>query len=147
MQSYIRGVRGYGRDINLFLLYNLLSNVGIGVFQLLFNLYLIQLDYDESFIGQFQSISTLSMAGIALSIGVLVNRFGVWRTVTVGLVFFLVTSVLASIITNQFALLVMAGLSGAGTAFLFVPTMPLIVELTNRQERHGVAAPAFSRRW
>lgn len=144
MQSYIRGVRGYGRDIKLFLLYNLLSNVGIGVFQLLFNLYLIQLDYDESFIGQFQSISTLSMAGVALSIGVLVNRFGVWRTVTVGLVFFLITSVLASIITNQFALLVMAGLSGAGTAFLFVPTMPFIVELTSRHERHGVAALAFS---
>ena len=144
MQSYIVGVRGYGRDIKLFLLYNLLSNVGIGVFQLLYNLYLIELDYDESFIGQFQSISTLSMAGVALSIGVLVNRFGVWRTVTSGLVFFLVTSVLASIITDQFALLVMAGLSGAGTAFLFVPTMPFIVELTNRHERHGVAALAFS---
>ncbi|MEX2315218.1 MAG: MFS transporter [Thermomicrobiales bacterium] len=144
MQSYFRGVRGYGRDIKLFLLYNLLSNVGIGVFQLLFNLYLIQLGYDEAFIGQFQSISTLSMAGVALSIGVLVNRFGVWRTVMAGLVFFLVTSVLASIITNQFALLVMAGLSGAGTAFLFVPTMPFIVELTGRHERHGVAALAFS---
>ncbi len=144
MQSYIRGVRGYGRDIKLFLLYNLLSNVGIGVFQLLFNLYLIQLNYNESFIGQFQSISTLSMAGVALSIGVLVNRFGVWKTVTAGLIFFLITSILASIITNQFALLVMAGLSGAGTAFLFVPTMPFIVELTGRQERHGVAALAFS---
>lgn len=144
MQSYIRGVRGYGRDIKLFLLYNLLSNVGIGVFQLLYNLYLIQLDYDEAFIGQFQSISTLSMAGVALSIGVLVNRFGVWRTVSSGLLFFLVTSVLASVITNQWALLVMAGLSGAGTAFLFVPTMPFIVELTGRQERHGVAALAFS---
>jgi MFS family permease len=144
VQSYIRGVQGYGRDIKLFLLYNLLSNIGIGVFQLLFNLYLIELDYNESFIGQFQSISTLSMAGVALSIGLLVNRFGVWRTVTTGLVFFLVTSVLASIITDQLALLVMAGLSGAGTAFLFVPTMPFIVELTGRHERHGVAALAFS---
>ena len=144
MQSYIRGVRGYGRDVKLFLLYNLLSNVGIGVFQLLFNLYLIELGYDESFIGEFQSISTLSMAAVALSIGVLVNRFGVWKTVTSGLVFFLITSVLASIITNQAALLVMAALSGAGTAFLFVPTMPFIVELTGRHERHGVAALAFS---
>lgn len=144
MRSYIRGVKGYGRDIKLFLLYNLLSNVGIGVFQLLFNLYLIELGYDESFIGEFQSVSTLSMAAIALSIGVLVNRFGVWRTVSSGLVFFLITSVLASIITNQFALLVMAGLSGSGTAFLFVPTMPFIVELTGRHERHGVAALAFS---
>jgi len=144
VQSYVRSVRGYGRDIKLYLLYSLISNVGIGVFQLLYNLYLIELDYDESFIGQFQSISTLSMAAIALSIGPMVNRLGVWKTVTGGLVFFLVTSVLASVITNQFALLLMAGLSGAGTAFLFVPTMPFIVELTTRHERHGVAALAFS---
>ena len=144
MRGYFGGVQAYSRDIKLFLLYNLLSNVGIGVFQLLFNLYLIQLGYDESYIGQFQSISTLSMAGVAISIGLLVNRFGVWRSVTSGLVFFLITSLLASIVTNQYLLLVMAGLSGAGTAFLFVPTMPFIVELTQRQERHGVAALAFS---
>ena len=31
---------------------------------------------------------------------------------------------------------------GIPTAFLFVPTMPFIVELTQRQERHGVAAAA-----
>jgi MFS family permease len=84
------------------------------------------------------------MAIIALSVGVLINRSGVWRTVTVGLVIFIATSVLACLVTQPGLLLVIGGLSGAGTAFLFVPTMPFIVDLTGRRERHAVAALAFS---
>jgi MFS family permease len=142
--SFFRGIRSYSRDIKLFLLYSLIANVGIGVFMLIFNLYLIQLGLAEDFIGRFNAFSTLAMGGIALSIGFLVNRFGVWLTVTVGLVIFVITSILACIITNPPLLLVMGALSGAGTAFLFVPTMPFIVELTSARQRHGVAALAFS---
>jgi MFS family permease len=142
--SFIGGIRAYSRDIKLFLLYSLIANVGVGVFTLIFNLYLVQLGLREDFIGRFNSVSTLAMAGIALSIGFLVNRYGVWATVSGGLLVFVVTSILACIITNPWLLLVMGALSGAGTAFLFVPTMPFIVELTRPQERHNVAALAFS---
>ncbi|HUG14894.1 MAG TPA: MFS transporter, partial [Thermomicrobiales bacterium] len=142
--SFFRGIQSYSRDIKLFLLYSLIANVGIGVFMLIFNLYLIQLDLAEDFIGRFNAFSTLAMGGVALSIGFLVNRFGVWLTVTVGLVLFIITSVLACVITNPPLLLLMGALSGAGTAFLFVPTMPFIVELTTPRERHSVAALAFS---
>lgn len=144
MGSYFRGIWSYSRDIKLFLLYSLIANVGIGVFMLIFNLYLIQLGLAEDFIGRFNAFSTLAMGGIALSIGFLVNRFGVWMTVTAGLGVFVVTSILACVITDPVLLLLMGAFSGAGTAFLFVPTMPFIVELTEARQRHGVAALAFS---
>lgn len=57
---------------------------------------------------------------------------------------FLVTSIMACFITDPLLLLGMGALSGAGNAFLFVPTMPFIVDLTEREERHGVAALALS---
>jgi predicted MFS family arabinose efflux permease len=142
--SYLRGIAGYNRDVKFFLLYNLLANVGIGVFMLLFNLYLRELDFREDFIGEFQAISTLAMAGVSITIGVLISRVGVWKSVFAGLILFLVTSVLASIVTDPLILRGFAALNGAGTAFLFVPTMPFIVDLTRRHERHGVAALAFS---
>lgn len=144
MRSYIRSVRNHRRDVKLFLLYSLASNVGIGVFMLLFNLYLVELGYREDYIGRFNAVNTLAMAVVALSIGWLINRFGIWRSVTAGLMLFLITSVLASFITDPLLLLGMGALSGAGNAFLFVPTMPFIVDLTEREERHGVAALAFS---
>lgn len=144
MKSFFRGVRDYSRDIKLFLIYSLIANVGVGVFMLIFNLYLIQLGFAEDFIGRFNAFSTLAMGGIALTVGYLINRFGVWLTVTVGLVVFVVTSVMACVITNPTMLLLMGALSGAGTAFLFVPTMPFIVELTTAHQRHSVAALTFS---
>lgn len=144
MGTYFSDFRGYRRDVKLFLLYNLASNIGIGVFTLLFNLYLVELGFREDYIGKFNAISTLAMAGVALSVGFLINRIGVWLAVTLGLVGFLVTSILACLVTQSTLLLAIAALSGAGTAFLFVPTMPFIVELTSRHERHGVAALAFS---
>ncbi|HUG14384.1 MAG TPA: hypothetical protein VMM78_05125, partial [Thermomicrobiales bacterium] len=100
MGSFFRGIQSYSRDIKLFLLYSLIANVGIGVFMLIFNLDLSQLGLAEDFIGRFNAFSTLAMGGVALSIGFLVNRFGVWLTVTVGLVLFIITSVLACVITN-----------------------------------------------
>ncbi len=144
MKSWLRGIAAYERDIKLFLAYSLFSNIGIGVFMLLLNLYLVELGYNESFIGAFQSANTLAMAVVSVSLGVLINRFGVWKVVTIGLVFFLITSALATVVTQRELLLVMAALSGAGTAFLFVPTMPFIVDLTNRRNRGNVAALAFS---
>ena len=38
--GYLRRQFNFSRDIRLFLLYNLLANVGWGVFALIFNLYL-----------------------------------------------------------------------------------------------------------
>lgn len=144
MGRYLRDVRGYQRDIRLFLLYNLAANVGIGVFTLLYNLYLTELGLREDFIGRFNSISTLAMAGVALSMGYLINSLGVWRCVTIGMGLFLVASFLTCVITDPNTLLVFSAFGGAATAFLFVPTMPFIVDLTRREERHGVAALAFS---
>jgi MFS family permease len=144
VRTYLRGIGAYSRDVKLFFAYNLASNIGIGVFTLLFNLYLVELGFREDYIGQFNAISTLAMGFVALAVGFLINRFGVWNTVSFGLVWFLVTSVLACVVTDEVLLLVVAALSGAGTAFLFVPTMPFIVDLTRQHERHGVAALAFS---
>ena len=144
MRSYIRDFAAYHRDIKLFLLYSLASNVGVGVIMLLYNLYLTTLGYREDFIGTFNSVNTLAMACVSLSMGFLINRFGIWRSVFVGLLVFVGTSLAVSIVTTQTLLLFFAVLSGAGTAFLFVPTMPFIVDLTSSRERHGVAALAFS---
>lgn len=144
MRRYLQDIKRYSPDIRLFLLYNLAANVGIGVFTLLYNLYLTELGLREDYIGRFNSISTLAMAGVALSMGYLINRLGVWLCVTVGMGLFIVTSLGLCFITDPNTLLVFAGLSGAATAFLFVPTMPFIVDLTTREDRHGVAALAFS---
>jgi MFS family permease len=144
MQAYIQGIRQYSGDIKLYLLFTLCSNVGIGIFQLIYNLYLLELGFREDFIGAFNAIHTAGVAIMSLAMGIALNRFGVWRVVTVGFGIFLTGNVLLTLITNSQALLALAILGGIGTAFLFVPVMPFIVEITRSAERHGVAALTFS---
>lgn len=144
MRSFIQRIQQYSRDIKLFLLFTLAANVGIGMFMLIFNLYLLELDLREDYIGAFNAIHTIGIAAMSLTMGAIINRLGVWRCVLYGFIFFLVSSVLLVTITHSVILLFLAVMGGIGTAFLFVPTMPFVVDLTRSSERHGVAALTFS---
>jgi MFS family permease len=144
MRSFIQRIQQYRRDVKLFLLFTLAANVGIGMFMLIFNLYLLELDLREDYIGAFNAVHTVGIAAMSLTMGMLINRLGVWRCVTIGFVFFLLSSVLLVTVTHPELLLGLAILGGVGTAFLFVPTMPFIVDLTRTSERQGVAALSFS---
>jgi MFS family permease len=144
MRTFVQRIQQYSRDIKLFLLFTLAANVGIGMFMLIFNLYLIELGLLEDYIGAFNAIHTVGIAGMSLTMGMLINKLGVWRCVALGFMFFLASSVLLVTVTQPEILLGLAIFGGVGTAFLFVPTMPLIVDLTRSTERHGVAALTFS---
>ncbi len=144
MHSFARRIRGYDRDIRLYLAYTLSANIAIGVFALVFNLYLIQLGYEEDFIGIFNAVQTLAMAATAALLGQFISRFGLWKTVAGGLIFYLVASVLLAIVTNNAGLLVLSALWGAGTSMVFTPVMPFIVELTRQRQRQEVAALTMS---
>jgi MFS family permease len=144
MRGYIRDLGKFQRDIRLYWAYTLFANVSIGVFMLVFNLYLIELGLREDFIGLFSFIQTLAMALTAFSMGKLVNRFGVWRLVTVGVATFLCSSVILTLITNEALLLLLAIFWGASNTFVFTTVMPFVVELTRTRERQQVSAVVVS---
>lgn len=144
MGSLIRRVRGYDRDIKLFFAYTLAANIAIGVFALIFNLYLLELGHEEDFIGLFNAVQTLAMAGTAVLLGRFIGKFGLWRVVAGGLVLYLLASALMASITSPVVLMILSALWGASTSMVFTPVMPFIVELTRRRQRQEVAALTMS---
>jgi MFS family permease len=134
----------FSRDVWLFLLYNLLANVGWGVFTLIFNLYLRELNLRENDMGAFSAIQTLAMAGGAVSMGVVLDRLGIWRSTFAGVSIFLVTSLGLAFAEQPSLILVLSAISGIGLAYLFTTTMPFIIAWTRRDERQFVSALAFS---
>ena len=82
MRAYWARLMECGRDIHLFLVFALLSYLGIGVFALIFNLYLVRLGYDEAFIGAFNAVYTLTMGFACLGLGFMINRFGNWACIS-----------------------------------------------------------------
>lgn len=144
MGGYLRRVRGFGRDVHLFLAFNLLANVGFGVFQVIFNLYLYDLHLREDFIGAFSAVQTLAMAGAALAMGTLLHRFGTWRCVTYGVSFYLATAFALAWSERPAILFALAAGSGVGQAFLFTTTMPCVIAWARRDHHQHAAAAAFA---
>jgi MFS family permease len=144
MNSYIRAIRILPRDVKLFILFNLLANIGFGVFQLVFNLYLVELDFREDYIGAFSSVQTVFMALAGLTLGWTIARFGIWTSLLSGVLLFFVTSYVVAVVTQPVVLLVLSAIFGFGLCYLFNFSMPFILEFCPPEERQRVAALTFS---
>lgn len=144
MHGYLRRIQGFGPDIKLFLVYNLLANIGYGVIELIFNLYLLELDLREDYIGEWRAVQTICMAAGAASVGTILNRFGTWRGIVGGFSLIIASSLALAFAEDPQVLLVLAGVYGASLAFLFSPLMPFILEWSAADQRQHVAAISFS---
>jgi MFS family permease len=144
MHGYLRRVQGFGPDLKLFLLYNLLANIGYGVIELIFNLYLLKLGLREDFIGEWRAVQTVCMAAGAATVGILLNRFGTWRGIVGGFSLLVLASLSLAFAEDPHLLLILAGFYGASLAFLFSPLMPFILEWAPADQRAHVAAVSFS---
>ncbi|MFM9105265.1 MAG: MFS transporter [Chloroflexota bacterium] len=144
MTSYAAQIRSLKRDTLLFLLYNLLAYVGFGVFQLIFNLYLTELGLRENDMGAFQFAQTLVMAGAAATMGPVLQRVGIWRSIVGGMTVFLAASLGLAWAEQPPALLALSAVSGAGLAYLFTTTMPFIIAWTPRDQRQHVSTLVFA---
>jgi len=142
--GYLRRQFNFSRDVRLFLLYNLVVNVGWGVFTLIFNLYLRELNLREDDMGAFSAAQTLAMAGGAASMGLVLDRLGIWRAIVSGVSVFLIASLGLAFAEQPNVILVLSAISGVGLAYLFTSTMPFIIAWTRRDERQSVSTLAFS---
>src|SRR5690348_4744378 len=97
--------RHVNRVMAIYVCYQFLSNFGLGVFTLLFNLYLRKLGLREDFIGLFNALSTLTWAAGALVVGPLSRRIGARAILIGGVYFFTIVGALQVITTAPFALL------------------------------------------
>src|SRR5215831_14684840 len=87
--SYLRQFWRMNRNARLYLLSNALSSITVGIFALLYNLYLVSLGYQANFIGWLLAIGVVGGAvGIATSSPIL-GRIGAkaalfWSSVIAG---------------------------------------------------------------
>ncbi len=66
MREWFARVGRSSRAIKLFIAYTLLANIGLGVFQLIYNLYLVRLGYREDFIGTISAATAMQIVVTAL---------------------------------------------------------------------------------
>jgi len=142
--GYARTVRAFSHDMRLYILFTLIGYLNIGVFQVLYNLYLNRIGLHEDFIGAFTAVNTIAIAGAALTIGPIINRYGPWIVIVFGFTIFCITSVGLTLSSAPLILLVFAGLQGIGTSFFSNPTMLIVLERTTNETRQHASSIVYS---
>lgn len=87
MKNYFQMVRGLNRDMRIYLLADGLSGFTVdgGIYAVIFNLYLLRLGYDATFIGAVNGLGLLAYGLFSLAAGWLGSRFSTRKLIALGL--------------------------------------------------------------
>ena len=144
--QYLRTIRHFNRDIRLYLFASGLVGFCLfsGIYSLLFNLYLLRLDYGPAFVGQVNAVGGLAFALSSLPSSFLGSRWGNRRTMILGLSLAIVGHALLSQaefvpkIHQQSFILSTNSLGLLGISLYIVNGYPYLMEVSSAAQRHHV---------
>ncbi len=141
--TYLQKLRLFNRDVRLFLVTAALSGfTWDGIRAVLFNLYLLRLDYGPESIGLINAVGALAFAVFCLPAGALGARWGCRRTLLSGMGLMVVGNGLLPLVEFMPAtwqtgwLLATYVLACLGLALYFVNGAPFLMNATGPKERN-----------
>jgi MFS family permease len=142
--DYREAVGTFSRPARLFLLTELLAWTCHGVFAVVFNLYLLEAGYRESFIGRAVSFNGLGMALAALPAGRLADRWGRRRCLVLGAALDAGAQLARATLLSPDAILAGSFLAGVGQALLAIAAAPFLTEHSSPRERTHLFSTFFA---
>ncbi|NEW07706.1 MFS transporter [Paenibacillus sp. SYP-B3998] len=127
--------QGYSRNLLLFFWFNFVWNLGMGMFGLVYNLYVKSLGYDQTMVGNIVGMSSLAAAIILIPAGIMNDRFGPKRVISFGLFFVIAALSARSLIEAREGMLVTAFLGGMALAIVSATILPFMANNSTPQQR------------
>ncbi len=140
----INNIKELPRNIRLIFLVVLLNNIAKGMFMTLYNLYLQEVGFSASFMGELISMTALASALFLVPVGFLSDKIGRKKTMIFGIIFADIFQVLRAILLNSSALLTFSFLLGGLNAFFMVANAPFLIENTDKTIRMKVFSINFA---
>jgi MFS family permease len=109
--------------------------LGMFIYVLLYNLYLLDLGFREDFVGQVNSASTAGMVAAILPAAALARRWGLGKMLFVSFASVGAISALRVLVTSRVPLLALALASGAAFSLYVVSLAPAVARLTSDKAR------------
>lgn len=128
-------IQGYSRNVRLFLWASFLFNVGMGMYMIMYNLYVRALEYDQVTLGHIIAMTSLATAIIIIPAGILSDRLGRKKVIIFGLIFTGISFIFRAILEAEGALVVTAFLTGLFSSFVMVSAIPLLSENSTKEQR------------
>lgn len=135
IREYIDNIKAFSPNARLFLIGNFCLSVGTHIFWLLYNLYLKDIGFTESFIGNVLSIRAIGSVLIALPAAALINRVHIRYIVIWGAIFSAVGFFLQSVVMQPIGLMGASCLTGMATTVYTVAAAPFFMRNSTPKER------------
>jgi MFS family permease len=142
--DYREAALKFSRPARHYLLGELLAWTALGMFQVLFNLYLVEQHFQPGFIGRAVSFHGAGMALAALPAGILAERWGRRRTLILGALLDGVGLALRVIVPVPAFILAAGLVSGSGQALLAIAAAPFLTEHSTPRERTHLFSAFFA---
>ncbi len=135
LANYSGKIRLFQPNARLYLLNTILVGLAYGVFRLLFNFYILSLDYDEAFLGRLLTISSLMSLAGALPAGYVSDRIG--RKTSLLLANLMLTTAVFGMVLwrSPEGLYTMNALTGLAQSLMGITMGPFLMENSDEEER------------
>jgi MFS family permease len=143
-RDYRDAARAFSPAARAFLLATLFSWTGFGVNQVLFNLYLVEGGYRESFVGHAVSMTGFGLALAALPSGWLADHWGRRRCLVTGGVIDGIALATRALTVHPAALLATSFIAGFGQSMIAISAAPYITDHSTPRERTHLFSAFFS---
>ncbi|WP_231844844.1 MFS transporter [Methanocella arvoryzae] len=143
MLDYIRALKNSTFNARAFVIFTFLMSLYIGIYNVIFNLYVIKLGYTEQFLGLIISASMISTGLFAFPAAQCCDRMGSKMCLVTSGLLTSVTLYLLYTVTSADLLLVLSILNGILGAIPTVIGHPFLVENSSRENRLHVFSISF----
>jgi MFS family permease len=135
VNGYISKMKQFSRNAKKYLAFNFFLSMNMGIYGVIFNLYILKLGYHEDLLGLMLSITYIATGLAALPAALLCDRVGRKNTLIISSVITAMALLILYTITSKEVLLAASVLQGIGSALMTVSASPFLVENSTSDER------------
>ncbi|MDP4086353.1 MAG: MFS transporter [Bacillota bacterium] len=128
-------IRAYNRNVKLSFLLNIVTQIGLGMFMVIYNFYIRRLGYSDSVNGKVISMGSLATAIALVPAGLVSDRLGRKKIIFIGILLSGFILVSRSIFSEQHLLVTTAFIGGLVMAFIQVSSLPWLAENSTPEQR------------
>ena len=144
LQEWKRKITSFNKNIQMFMIANILIQIGMGVFMVMYNLYIKELGFPETVNGKVISMTSLATAIMLIPAGFLSDRFGRKGIIIIGTVITAGTLFYRSIVVGEQSLIYAAFFTGLFMALVQVSGVPFLAENSDASDRMHLFSIHFS---
>ncbi|GAA0326921.1 MFS transporter [Bacillus carboniphilus] len=135
INEWVNQYKGYHRNVKLAQLANILAQIGMGVFLVIYNFYVRELGYSEQTNGEIIAFTSLATAIVLIPAGIMSDRTSRKKVMIFGSILVALTLLFRGVFQDESLLLLFAFLTGAFMAFVQVSIVPWLAENSTAKQR------------